>query len=301
MGPPRVLVVRAGALGDVLLLRPAIAGLSRAGFDITFLAPSAPARLLEQPGHIDVWSWEGPEVASLLSGSRASAPELTSRFAGVTAALVVSRSEELLAALRARVPEVAAVDPFPPAGVHAGRWYAQGAARLGADAEASGGALKASAEDRIEAERLLQGLGDEPVVLHPGSGSRAKNWPARSFAALAAGLPPVAIVGGPADGEALHELGVALPRAIRLESPPLRVLGAILARARLYVGNDSGVSHLAAAYGAPTLALFGPTDPAVWAPIGPRVVTLRAPDCDLGRLDVAVVRAAADRVRSEGR
>jgi ADP-heptose:LPS heptosyltransferase len=59
---------------------------------------------------------------------------------------------------------------------------------------------------------------------------------------------------------------------------PARVLGAVLAHAGLYVGNDSGVSHLAAAWGAPVLALFGPTDPAQWAPVGPRVKVLRAKD-----------------------
>src|SRR5207302_7263558 len=45
-----------------------------------------------------------------------------------------------------------------------------------------------------------------------------------------------------------------------------------LARARVYIGNDSGISHLAAAVGTPTIVLFGPTDPAVWAPLGSRVL-----------------------------
>ena len=57
----------------------------------------------------------------------------------------------------------------------------------------------------------------------------------------------------------------------------MRTLGAALSRAGLFLGNDSGASHLAAASGAPTLALFGPTDPALWAPVGPSVATLRAP------------------------
>jgi ADP-heptose:LPS heptosyltransferase len=54
------------------------------------------------------------------------------------------------------------------------------------------------------------------------------------------------------------------------------VLAAVLARAGLYVGNDSGVSHLAAAAGCPTVALFGPTDPALWSPVGPRVRAIRS-------------------------
>ncbi|MBM4300198.1 MAG: glycosyltransferase family 9 protein [Deltaproteobacteria bacterium] len=52
----------------------------------------------------------------------------------------------------------------------------------------------------------------------------------------------------------------------------------VLSRCRLYIGNDSGLTHLAAAVGRPdVLALFGPTDPRVWAPLGPRVSILRAP------------------------
>jgi len=52
---------------------------------------------------------------------------------------------------------------------------------------------------------------------------------------------------------------------------PLARLGRTLARARLYIGNDSGITHLAAAAGCPTLAIFGPTNPAVWAPRGANV------------------------------
>jgi ADP-heptose:LPS heptosyltransferase len=73
------------------------------------------------------------------------------------------------------------------------------------------------------------------------------------------------------------------------------VLGAVLERARLYVGNDSGISHLAAAWGAPVLALFGPTDPAQWAPIGPRVRVLRGGDGSVENLELEdVVRAARE-------
>ncbi len=73
----------------------------------------------------------------------------------------------------------------------------------------------------------------------------------------------------------------------------MRTLGAALSRAGLFLGNDSGASHLAAASGAPTLALFGPTDPALWAPVGPSVATLRAPRGVLADLTVDEVERAA--------
>jgi ADP-heptose:LPS heptosyltransferase len=60
---------------------------------------------------------------------------------------------------------------------------------------------------------------------------------------------------------------------VRIED--LYSLARWLARARLYVGNDSGITHLAAAAGAPVLALFGPSDPEIWAPRGPNVRVAR--------------------------
>ena len=100
------------------------------------------------------------------------------------------------------------------------------------------------------------------------------------------------LIEGPAERGTLGPLA-SLDSAVVLREPDLRTLGTLLARAGLYVGNDSGITHLAAAWGAPTLALFGPTDPAVWAPVGERSQALRAPGGDLAALRVAdVVRQA---------
>jgi heptosyltransferase-2 len=66
-------------------------------------------------------------------------------------------------------------------------------------------------------------------------------------------------------------------------------LGALLGRSQLFIGHDSGISHLAAAAGAPCLLLFGPTDPGVWAPINAGVRVLEAPNGDLGQLTVETV------------
>jgi ADP-heptose:LPS heptosyltransferase len=62
------------------------------------------------------------------------------------------------------------------------------------------------------------------------------------------------------------------------------MLAAVLGRCAGVVANDSGVAHLAGLLGLPVLVLFGPTDPVVWTPLGPRVSTLRAPDGQLARL-----------------
>jgi ADP-heptose:LPS heptosyltransferase len=100
------------------------------------------------------------------------------------------------------------------------------------------------------------------VVLHPGAGSVTKRWPVPGFAAVAravrqAGSPAVAVHRGPADAAAATALVAAIgANAIVLEEPPLPALAGVLAGATLYLGNDSGVSHLAAAVGASSVVLF---------------------------------------------
>jgi ADP-heptose:LPS heptosyltransferase len=111
--------------------------------------------------------------------------------------------------------------------------------------------------------------------VHPGSGGKRKCWPAQRFAELAARLrAPVLLLEGPADADACREFAEALASSVpaaRVTGVSLSRLAALLSESRGYMGNDSGVSHLAAALGVPTIAVFGPTDPAVWAPLGPEV------------------------------
>lgn len=102
------------------------------------------------------------------------------------------------------------------------------------------------------------------AAIHPFSGSARKNWQLEKFHRLAAGITrtlPVRWCAGADDPP--------LAGAVRIDD--LYELACWLASAQLYIGNDSGITHLAAAVGTPVLALFGPTDPAVWAPRGPNV------------------------------
>jgi ADP-heptose:LPS heptosyltransferase len=118
------------------------------------------------------------------------------------------------------------------------------------------------------------------VMLHPGSGSRSKNWPVGRFVALADRLArqrnaTVVATFGSADAEA--RASFAAHTAVLLDSPPLLELSGLFSRSALYVGNDSGISHLAGLSGAPSLVLFGPTEPVLWQPLGRTVVSLRRP------------------------
>jgi ADP-heptose:LPS heptosyltransferase len=114
------------------------------------------------------------------------------------------------------------------------------------------------------------------AVIHPFSGSAKKNWPLENFRQAAARLEmPVKWSAGPEE---------TLDHAVRFDD--LYALACWLSTARVYLGNDSGISHLAAAVGTPVVAIFLTTDPEIWAPRGPRVTVLRDPGID------DVVRAA---------
>lgn len=118
-----------------------------------------------------------------------------------------------------------------------------------------------------------------PIVIHPGSGSPRKNWPLTSWRELARQLPtPLQVVLGAAEMERWPDAATNWANADVLIAPPLEDLVALLASARLFLGHDSGVSHLAAACGAPGVLLFGPTDPVMWAPPVPQVRVVQAPE-----------------------
>jgi heptosyltransferase-3 len=114
---------------------------------------------------------------------------------------------------------------------------------------------------------------DTFFILHPFASNRAKRWPLERFRALAgllAGmLGDVQWCAGPED---LARHPDALENPVVIED--LFELGKWIGTARAFIGNDSGITHLAAAVGAPTIALFGPTDPAVWAPRGGNVLVI---------------------------
>ena len=154
-------------------------------------------------------------------------------------------------------------------------------------------ALRARGRARMQA----LGLRGRPMVVHPGSGSPTKNWPAERFVEImrrlqAAGRETVAVL-GEADVAEAAVLARELPEMPVLAGLTLTELAATLAECGAFLGNDSGIAHLAAAVGLPTTALFGPSDADVWAPRGRGGVTvLRAPEKELERLTVAAVWAA---------
>ena len=297
MSQKRALLVRAGALGDVLLLRASLHALRAGGWAVTLLVPARSGSVLRGPGEAEALiDWERADVAALLAAGPPP-PALCALLAGFEAAVVYSRQVALAEALRAIVPRVVAHDPAPPADTHAAAWLWQGVRALGAPAVEMPAPLLFTGDEARAAGSLVERLPPRFLAVHPGSGSPAKNWPAPRFAALAAALAggqPFLAIAGPADGAGTALLGAVPGARVAGELPP-RVLGALLQRAGLYVGNDSGVTHLAAAAGARTLALFGPTDPAQWTPVGRAVRTMGAASGAMEDLTLEAVRDAVRR------
>ena len=128
--------------------------------------------------------------------------------------------------------------------------------------------------DSAPARELLAALARPVLAVHRGAGAACKRWDAEAFAAVAAGWrhaggDVVELLGPAEEGEA------ALAGAAVARDWPLPEVAALLARVDAFVGNDSGVSHLAAAVGARTVVVFTATDPRRWRPLGPRVRVVR--------------------------
>ena len=193
--------------------------------------------------------------------------------------------------------ELAGCEPAKPQAAGAKPGAAGAAARGTAAAGGAPSAWEVPAAWRDDATAALREAGADLTapyaVIHPGSGGRAKCWPLGRFIELARRLQAdgrrAVFALGPAEVErwAPTELRAIADDFAVLTCPPLATLAGAAAGASAYVGNDSGVSHLAAAVGCPTVAIFGPTRPEHFAPIGPAVRVLAA----VSMADVSVAHA----------
>ncbi len=305
----RVVVVRAGGLGDTILVLPALQRL-RARFPaarMTLVGSHWAEDLLPLvPFPCAVVRFDSPVLTPLFGPSPEADP--LGVFSSADAAILYAASpdEDFVRNARrfcrgrvvvwpvAPEPGVHAADHFAAAvddagprlpgpggvddsallrvehelAVRAGVWMRD---RLGSgpcDPGAPPGS--AGAHDRRPA--LPRGNGVSAVAVHPGSGGRRKCWPAERFAEVVAGIGrPVVLIEGPADAEAcrgVRDLVSPVLPVARAEGLLVPQAASLIAACGLFLGNDSGMSHLAAALGVPTVAVFGPTDPAVWSPRG---------------------------------
>lgn len=274
----RLVVFRPGALGDTLLTVGALAGLRRAfpGALIELVGHGA-GQVLRRAGLVDAAnSFDSLQVAGLFLSSAV----VSYRWHGARLVVLwLRRGEWLLPAFEvAGAQQVIAASPEPEgANVHVGDHLVHTLAPAGV--ESSDGWPRLELPARVE---TLSWRSDRALV-HPGSGSPRKNWAPQAFAGVLRalrgwGIEPI-LVCGPADDAAVSDVLAELQGdEVEIIRPRnVSALAALLAEASLYVGNDSGVSHLASLLGVPSVAIFGTTDPARWAPRGERVEVLGGP------------------------
>lgn len=230
--PLRRLLIRPGAIGDVIVSLPALEHLRTSYTEVW--APSAVVPLIRFADRVRPIASTGIDLVGITEPPLAAFEHFDS---------IVS----WYGSRRPDFREAVAHLPFtfhaalPSGGAHAVDFYAR-------QAGAPDGLVP-----RIDCPRSDGGF----IAVHTSSGSPAKNWPLDNFHAL--GLDNAWFV---THHDSLYDL------ACRLAS------------ARAYVGNDSGITHLAAAVGTPVVAIFLGSDPRVWAPRGPRVTVLVEPTVD---------------------
>jgi heptosyltransferase-3 len=290
MRKPRLLVIRGGAIGDFILTLPALAALRQAlpQAHIEILGNPHRAILALHPAYADrITDLESWDVYRLFS-PQTRVSERLAAYLGSFAAIFTYLPEAAMgfaARLRQYCPGyVVSWPPQPPAGLHVTDHLLQPVRDFRPQTYDPTPRVYLPAAAREAAAQFWHaaGLPDDGVVaLHPGSGGSHKLWPVAGWEqvmrwAARQGVPCI-VMSGPADHERVARLmrRANLPPWPCAGEMPLLHLAAIAARCQVVVGHDSGVTHLAAAVGSTTLALFGPTDPYMWGPRSPRACILQ--------------------------
>ncbi|MEY4705420.1 MAG: hypothetical protein RL042_1625 [Nitrospirota bacterium] len=288
-------MIHPGGLGDVLLAVPAMARL-RTRFPnhrLALCAEDQVARLLLACGIIDDWtSVRGRTCADLFAGAASVSDPVRTWLENCD--LAVGWTEDRDGTLRGTFKssgagEVTLGSPFSATiqATHQRDRFLEVIHEAQSGSEGSHPLAVPEPFFRLGLASLqAAGVSIESpyVVIHPGSGSAHKCAAPETFSAVVAaiqdfGATPV-ILEGPADREPVeHLLQSCVNRPVVLKDLDLLTVAAVLARARLFVGQDSGVTHLAGLIGIRTVALFGPTDPARWAPSGAHVTVVQGAPC----------------------
>ena len=285
-----VLIFHQAALGDFVLTWPFAVALARIfpQSRIVYVTGRDKGLLAERVLRLESADAEGGWHALYAEGEVALPERAGKLLAGAHAVYAFGETSPTWLANVRRLNPAAHVVPVPVPRDGAGHWTDDLLATLAAhkpEAEATRQILRSVAERGIGFARR----GGGGVVIHPGSGSPDKCWPTDRFAALAASLTAagrvVRFLVGDVERDRWPADALARLSAVADVRRPATLVDLLadLSTADAFVGNDSGPAHLAGIVGVPTTALFGPTDPARWHPLGPAVRTVRhQPLSDLG-------------------
>jgi heptosyltransferase-3 len=269
----RILVIRGGAIGDFILTLPVLAAL-RAQFPNTRLEVLGYPHIAQiaRAGNLvnEIHSIDARPLAGFFARHGQLHPNLGDFFSSF--AIIISYLYDPDTIFQENIVRVSKAQfiagphrPDERAGVHATEVFLQPLTRLAI--------FDADPVPKLNAVARKP----EPIIaLHPGSGSEKKNWPEVKWRELIQRLAgrQLLLVGGEAEEGRLERLAEAGACTIA-RSLPLAELAQRLSACSLFVGHDSGISHLAAAAGVPTIVLWGDTSEDVWRPLGHNVTILR--------------------------
>lgn len=285
----KILILRGGAVGDFVLTLPALTAVRREWPEahIELAANTAVGPLALAGGLVDqISSLDNADFARLFAAEAQLPTDLTARLQSFD--LILSYLNDPDGALKRNLLNAGARrlvcgSPLVTTG-HAIDALLRPLEELAIRADPQECAGLHLAGQRVEQGRKrMAEFGESVVAIHPGSGSPKKNWPIDHFIELAerlmtqTGFAPVLTL-GEADEAIARELAADVTGIPVLPPCSLVELAQCLSACVGYVGNDSGITHLAAALRIPVVALFGPTDPGVWAPRGPNVKVIHAPE-----------------------
>jgi heptosyltransferase-2 len=291
--PAKILMIHSGGIGDLLLSLPAMRAFRKAFPDSSLELLGFPERLSLVAHDLRAAAVHSIDQAGLahfyLEGA-VLPPRFGELFSSFSAALLIGRSQAGIFAENLRrtgLKRVFFLPSFPEEGqkIHVTDALLRTLRSFGIKSDEGFAPLHLSGEALSFADLLLAKAGWKTgtriLAIHPGSGSPIKNWNPGKFALVADWASEHALIfliTGPArDGREEVLMAVKKARPVALDHLPLPGLAAFLGKCTAFLGNDSGITHLSAIMGTPTLALFGPTDPAVWGPQGPGVRIITAP------------------------
>jgi len=296
----RILVIRGGAIGDFVLTLPALK-LLRDRFPtahIELLANENIAVLAENRFYAEaIRSIESGELAGFFAKDSELPAEWANYFAAFDLVISYLFDPDGIFQTNLKRADIRTFMAGPSKlnnSEHAARQLARPLAALGLHLTDPAARLFPNDADRALANSLLSGSAKSPVVLHPSSGSETKNWPIENWKRLgdlllSAGHNLLVVEGEADEARVAPLISAWAGQPVRfVKNIPLPHLAALL-EGSFFIGHDSGISHIAAAVGARCLLLFGPTDPAIWAPANENVTVLRAPEGKLSLLEVESV------------
>jgi len=283
----RILVVRTDRLGDMALSTAFLADL-KAHFrhaKVTVLAPPAPLALLEHQPAVDARvALDGRRLPDGIAGRFDLAIDLTpdERLLGARLVAATRAPWRIGFARAGRESWFSLTSPPARSDRHLVDLHRDLLEALGVTARGSEPSLTASPGERAAALARLGALGAAAprVLVHPGAHEVSQRWAPEKFAEVIARLTESVaaaclLAGGPGEEAIVRRIADLTADAIPLGSLSVRELVGVTGACDLFIGNNSGPLHVAAALGVPTLSVMGPTDPARFAPRGSANVVLR--------------------------